>query len=106
MRIALYLALLATAVTTYAEGVYDTDLLIVGGTESGCAAAIQAARMGVESVTIVSDTASVFCEKPEGRETGNHTANAQTDGDGKRTVFPTRQQSCRNDPGPDRFIRI
>lgn len=33
----------------------DTDLLIVGGTESGCAAAIQAARMGVKSITIVND---------------------------------------------------
>ncbi|MCA9038977.1 MAG: FAD-dependent oxidoreductase [Planctomycetaceae bacterium] len=33
----------------------ETDLLIVGGTESGCAAAIQAARMGVGSITIVND---------------------------------------------------
>ncbi|MAT16104.1 MAG: hypothetical protein CMJ46_12645 [Planctomyces sp.] len=33
----------------------ETDLLIVGGTESGCAAAVQAARMGVESITIVND---------------------------------------------------
>ncbi|MBP86394.1 MAG: hypothetical protein CMJ64_06725 [Planctomycetaceae bacterium] len=32
-----------------------TDLLIVGGTESGCAAAAQAARMGVKSITIVND---------------------------------------------------
>ncbi len=32
-----------------------TDLLIVGGTESGWAAAIQAARMGVPSITIVHD---------------------------------------------------
>ncbi len=32
-----------------------TDLLIVGGTESGWAAAIQAARMGVKSITIVHD---------------------------------------------------
>jgi len=32
-----------------------TDLLIVGGTESGWAAAIQAARMGVRSITIVHD---------------------------------------------------
>ena len=34
---------------------HDTDLLIVGGTESGWAAAIQAARMGVRSITIVHD---------------------------------------------------
>ena len=33
----------------------DCDLLIVGATESGWAAAIQAARMGVESITIVHD---------------------------------------------------
>jgi hypothetical protein len=33
----------------------STDILIVGGTESGWAAAIQAARMGVKSTTIVHD---------------------------------------------------
>lgn len=33
----------------------NTDLLIVGGTESGWAAAIQAARLGVESITVVHD---------------------------------------------------
>jgi len=33
----------------------NTDLLIVGGTESGWAAAIQAARLGVKSITIVHD---------------------------------------------------
>ena len=33
----------------------ETDLLIVGGTESGWAAAIQAARSGVPSITIVHD---------------------------------------------------
>lgn len=32
-----------------------TDLLIVGGTESGWAAAIQAARMGVKSIAVVHD---------------------------------------------------
>ena len=31
------------------------DLLIVGGTESGCAAAIQAARLGVKSIVLVND---------------------------------------------------
>lgn len=36
-----------------------TDLLIVGASESGWAAAIQAARMGVESITIVHDGAWV-----------------------------------------------
>lgn len=33
----------------------QTDLLIVGGTESGWAAAVRAARMGVPSITIVHD---------------------------------------------------
>lgn len=33
----------------------QTDLLIVGGTESGWAAAIQAARLGVGSITVVHD---------------------------------------------------
>lgn len=33
----------------------QTDLLVVGGTESGWAAAIQAARLGIKSITIVHD---------------------------------------------------
>lgn len=33
----------------------QVDLLVVGGTESGCAAAIQACRMGVKSVLLVND---------------------------------------------------
>jgi hypothetical protein len=33
----------------------ETDLLVVGGTESGWAAAIQAARMGVKSIVLVND---------------------------------------------------
>lgn len=33
----------------------QSELLIVGGTESGCAAALQAARMGVKSITLVND---------------------------------------------------
>ena len=33
----------------------QTDLLIVGGTESGWAAAIQAACLGVKSITVVHD---------------------------------------------------
>ncbi len=35
--------------------IIQTDLLVVGGTESGCAAVIQAARMGVKSITLVND---------------------------------------------------
>ncbi len=33
----------------------DTDLLIVGGTEAGVAAAVQAARLGVKDITLVND---------------------------------------------------
>lgn len=40
--------------TSRAETI-ETDLLIVGGTESGCAAAVQAARLGVKSITLVND---------------------------------------------------
>lgn len=35
--------------------VIETDLLIVGGNESACAAAIQAARLGVERIVLVND---------------------------------------------------
>lgn len=35
--------------------VIDADLLVVGGTESGCAAAVQAARMGVKRIVLVND---------------------------------------------------
>ncbi len=33
----------------------QADILIVGGTESGCAAAVQAARMGIERIVLVND---------------------------------------------------
>lgn len=56
MRIAVSIAILLSAGTAHAESPIQTDLLIVGGTESGVAAAIQAARMGVKSITIVNDT--------------------------------------------------
>lgn len=53
MKHALVLTLLFTNLSPAA--IIQTDLLIVGGTESGWAAAIQAARMGVESITVVHD---------------------------------------------------
>ena len=31
----------------------EVDLLVVGGTESGCAAAVQAARMGIKKIALV-----------------------------------------------------
>ncbi|HBJ87182.1 MAG TPA: hypothetical protein DDZ88_25650 [Verrucomicrobiales bacterium] len=39
---------------TFAETI-ETDLLIVGGDESGCAAAVQAARLGVKRIVLVND---------------------------------------------------
>jgi len=39
-----------------AEGeVVETDLLVVGGDEGGCAAAVQAARLGVKRIVLVND---------------------------------------------------
>ncbi|MCA9080374.1 MAG: FAD-dependent oxidoreductase, partial [Planctomycetaceae bacterium] len=46
--------LLALDAPTQAEEI-ATDLLIVGGTESGCAAAVAAARAGVPSIVLVND---------------------------------------------------
>ncbi len=55
-RAALLALLLPTAASIGAdEQGLETDLLIVGATESGWAAAIQAARMGIEDITIVHD---------------------------------------------------
>lgn len=52
----LWLSLLLVASSASAESrTLNTDILIVGGTESGWAAAIQAARLGVPSITIVHD---------------------------------------------------
>lgn len=49
LRFLLCLPLLASA------GVVETDLLIVGGNESACAAAVQAARLGVKHIVLVND---------------------------------------------------
>ena len=55
-RILLALACLTCSASVHAENTgFDTDILIVGGTESGCAAAVQAARMGVKKITLVND---------------------------------------------------
>jgi len=48
------LSLLLLPVAVSAE-VLETDLLIVGGSESACAAAIQAARLGVKKIVLVND---------------------------------------------------
>ena len=51
----LLLLLFALLASPLAAETIQTDLLIVGGTESGWAAAIQAARMGCKSITVVHD---------------------------------------------------
>ena len=52
----LLLALFACCgVTAFGTEEVSTDLLIVGGTESGWAATVQAARLGVRSITLVHD---------------------------------------------------
>ncbi len=60
MKTILWIALAAglfCAGPVAAEESVECDLLIVGGTESGCAAAVQAARMGVKRIVLVNDIA-------------------------------------------------
>lgn len=57
MKHCLLLLLLATVCGRAATTTLKADLLIVGGTESGWAAAIQAARQGVRSIALVHDGA-------------------------------------------------
>jgi len=52
----LFLFALALASSAHADTL-ETDLLIVGGNESGCAAAVQAARLGVRRIALVNDIA-------------------------------------------------
>jgi len=47
--------LLPWATSVHAQVPIQADLLVVGGTESGCAAAVQAARMGVKRIVLVND---------------------------------------------------
>lgn len=63
----------------------QTDLLIVGGDESGCAAAVQAARLGVKSIVLVNDIdwlGGQFCSQ------GIGPIDEWTIVDGKRVDFP------------------
>ncbi|MEW4564554.1 FAD-dependent oxidoreductase [Bremerella sp. JC770] len=52
--LALVLLMLSFPTLATAEEI-QADLLVVGGTESGCAAAVQAARMGVKRIVLVND---------------------------------------------------
>lgn len=63
----------------------DTDLLIVGGDESGCAAAVQAARLGVKRIVLVNDIdwlGGQFCTQ------GIGPIDEWTIVNGKRAEFP------------------
>ena len=63
----------------------EADLLVVGGSESAVAAAVQAARLGVKRVVLVSDLAMLGGQfSAEG--VGN--VDEWTTVNGKRTEFP------------------
>lgn len=51
----LVLAVLCLSQSIPAQDAMEVDLLICGGDESGCAAAVQAARMGVKRIALVND---------------------------------------------------
>ena len=51
----LVLTILCFAAVSAEERLLETDLLIVGGDEAGCAAAVQAARLGVENIILTND---------------------------------------------------
>lgn len=55
LLLVLPIVLMLNASAWSASPALDADLLIVGGTESGCAAAVQAARMGVKKIVLVND---------------------------------------------------
>jgi hypothetical protein len=77
-------AILAFPALLKAETV-EADLLIVGGDEAGCAAAVQAARLGVKRIVLVNDIewlGGQFCTQ------GIGPADEWTIVDGKRTEFP------------------
>ncbi len=67
----------------------QADLLVVGGTESGWAAAIQAARMGVGKIVLVNDIAWLG---------GQFTAEALVAIDEDRSEEETRRSSIRRQP--------
>jgi len=65
--------------------VIETDLLVVGGDESGCAAAVQAARLGVKRIVLVNDIdwlGGQFCTQ------GIGPIDEWTIVNGKRTEYP------------------
>jgi hypothetical protein len=83
----LYLVLLcsATGRAALAPGPIDADLLIVGGTEAGVAAAVQAARLGIPRIVLVND---IEWLGGQFSAEGVGTIDEWTTYRGKRTNFP------------------
>lgn len=80
-----YFFLLSLSAAPLAAAVIQADLLVVGGNESAVAAAVQAARLGVPRVVLVSDIAMLGGQfSAEG--VGN--VDEWTTVNGKRTEFP------------------
>jgi hypothetical protein len=80
----LFVSLSLLPVGSSAE-VIETDLLIVGGDEAGCAAAVQAARLGVKRIVLVNDIdwlGGQFCTQ------GIGPIDEWTIVNGKRAEFP------------------
>lgn len=71
-------------VCTRAETI-DADLLIVGGNESACAAAVQASRLGVQHIVLVND---IDWLGGQFSAEGVGVVDEWTSVDGKRTDFP------------------
>lgn len=83
----IFILLLLCIVSSIADGkeTIHADLLIVGGDESGCAAAVQAARLGVKRILLVNDIewlGGQFCTQ------GIGPMDEWTIVDGKRVNFP------------------
>ncbi|MDR3402704.1 MAG: FAD-dependent oxidoreductase [Chthoniobacter sp.] len=79
-----FLALLSFAGSCHAATI-DTDLLIVGGNESACAAAVQASRLGVQHIVLVND---IDWLGGQFSAEGVGVVDEWTTVDGKRTDFP------------------
>ena len=76
---------LALSLASVRADTVETDLLIVGADESGCAAAVQAARLGVERIVLINDhdwLGGQFCTQ------GIGPIDEWTVVEGKRVNFP------------------
>jgi thioredoxin reductase len=77
--------LLALSLASLRADTIETDLLIVGADESGCAAAVQAARLGVKHIVLINDhdwLGGQFCTQ------GIGPIDEWTVVEGKRVNFP------------------